>query len=58
MKKVIKDLNVFRKYFRVRNNFSDEIQTSIYFIKDGLQSFIKTNISSKKQRKTILVEAQ
>ena len=33
MKKVIEDLNVFRKYFRVKQEVGDEIQTSIYFIK-------------------------
>ena len=39
MKKVIEDLNVFRKYFRVRQEVSDEIQTSISFIKAELQAF-------------------
>ena len=36
MKKVIEDMNVFRKDFRVRQDVSDEIQTSISFIKDKL----------------------
>ena len=48
MKKVINDLNIFRKYFRVRQDVSDGIQTSIYFIKDELQTLIETNTSSKK----------
>ena len=39
-KKVIEDLNVFRKYFRLRQEVSDEIQTSIYFIRDELQNSI------------------
>ena len=40
-KKVIKDLNVFRKYFRVRQEVSDEIKTIISFIKDGLKTYIE-----------------
>ena len=40
--------NVFTKYFRVRQELSDETQTSIYFIKDGLQTSIKNNIYCKK----------
>ena len=56
-KKVIEDPNVFRKYFRVRQEFSDEIQIRIYFIKDKLQTSIENNIScNKKKIKTILVE--
>ena len=50
MKKVIDDLNVFRKYFRVRQEVSDEIQTSIYFIKDELQISNENNISCKKRK--------
>ena len=41
LKKVIKDLNVFRKYFRVRQEVSDEIKTIISFIKDGLKTYIE-----------------
>ena len=47
-KKINEDLNVFRNYFRVRQEVSDEIQTSIYFIKDELQTYIENNISCKK----------
>ena len=53
MKKVIEDLNVFRKYFRVRQEVSDEIQTSIYFIKDELQTSIENNISCKKGKEKL-----
>ena len=38
MNKVIEDLNVLIKYFRVRQEVSDEIQISISFIKDDLQT--------------------
>ena len=38
VKKVIEDLNVFRKYFRVRQEVSDEIQTMVSFIKNELQT--------------------
>ena len=48
MKKLIEDLNVFRKCFRARKEVGDEIQTSISFIKDELQTSIESNISSKK----------
>ena len=41
MKKVIEDMNVFGKYFRARQEVSDEIQTSIYFIKDELKHPLK-----------------
>ena len=50
IKKVIEELNVFRKYFRVRKEVSDEIQSSIYFIKDYLQTSIENKISCKKRR--------
>ena len=48
MKKVIEDLDVFRSDFRVRQEVSDEIQTSIYFIKYKLQTSIENNIACKK----------
>ena len=44
-KKVIEDLNVFRKYFRVRQEVSNEIQTSLSIIKDELQTSIENDIS-------------
>ena len=47
MKRVIEDLNVFRKYFRVRQEVSDEIQTSISFINYELQTSIENNIYRK-----------
>ena len=34
MKKAVEYLNVFRKYFRYRQDGNDKIHTSIYFIKD------------------------
>ena len=53
MKKLIKDLNVFRKYFRGKQDVSDEIQTSISFIKYELQTPIETNMSSKKANENL-----
>ena len=44
-KKIIEDLNVFRKYYSIRQEVSDEIQISICFIKDELQTSIENNIS-------------
>ena len=55
MKRVIKDQCVFRRDFRVRQEVSEEIQTSIYFIKDELQISIENDISCKKEREIILV---
>ena len=51
MNKLIEDLNVFRKYFRIRQEVSDEIKTNISFIKDYLQTSIENNTSSKKKMK-------
>ena len=56
VKKVIEDLTVFIKYFRVIQEGGDGIQTIIYFIKDELQNSIKNNIYSKKRKEIILVE--
>ena len=50
MNKVIEDVNVLRKYFRVRQEVSDEIQTSISFIKDELKISIENNISCKNRK--------
>ena len=50
MKKVIEDLNVFRKYFRVKQEVGDEIQMGNYFIKYEIQTSIETNISCKNQK--------
>ena len=52
MKKVIEDLNIFEWYFRVRQEVSDEIQTSISFIKYDLQTSIENNKSCKKRKET------
>ena len=41
MKKVIKDLDIFRKSLRVRQEVSDEILTIISFIKYELQNSIE-----------------
>ena len=54
LKKVIEDLNVFRKYFRVRQEFSDEIPTIIYFVNDELQTYIENHISCKKKKLIII----
>ena len=40
MEKVIEDQYVFKRYFKVRQEINDEIQTSISFIKDELQIYI------------------
>ena len=56
MKGVMKYLSVFRRKFRDRQDASDEIQTSIYFIKGELQNFIEKVISLFFKLKTIPVE--
>ena len=43
VQKVIEYMNVFGKYFRVRKEFSNKIQTSISFNKDKLQNSIENN---------------
>ena len=53
MKKVIQDLNVLRKYYRVKQYDSDYIQTSIYFIKGELKTSVETNIYCKKEKEKI-----
>ena len=53
MKKVIEDLNVFRKYSRVRQYVSDKIQTIFLYIKYEIQTCIETNIFSKKSEEKI-----
>ena len=53
MKKLIEDLNVFRKYFRGKQDVSDEIQISIYFIKYDIQTYIENNISCKKAKEKL-----
>ena len=40
MKEVIDEKKVFKSEIMVRKEANDEIQRSIYFIKDKLQSFI------------------
>ena len=48
MKKIIEDQYVFRRYFMVRQEINDELQTCIYFIKYELKISNKNNISCKK----------
>ena len=50
MNKVIEDLNFFRNYFRVIQEVSDDILTSISFIKNELQTSIENNIFCKKAK--------
>ena len=50
VKKVFEDLNVFRKYCRVKEEVGDGIQTIISFIKDALQNSIENNMSCKKKK--------
>ena len=50
MKKLIEDLDVFRKDFGVIQDVSDEIQISINFVKYELQTSIETNIYCKKAK--------
>ena len=40
----MKELNIFRRDCSSIQDVSDEIQTSIYFIKDNLQTFIENFI--------------
>ena len=42
---------MFRTHFRVRQEFNEEIQTSIYYIKDELQISIENNIFHKTRKK-------
>ena len=55
MKKEIEDLNVFRKYFRVRQEFSDEIQTIIYLLNMSFKLLLEIIYPIKKERKTFMV---
>ena len=52
-KKVIEDLNVIEKYFKVRQKVSVEILTSLSIIKDELQTPIENYISCNKRKKTL-----
>ena len=51
MKKVIKDLDIFRKSLRVRQEVSDEILTIISFIKYELQNSIEIIYLVRKEGK-------
>ena len=53
MKKLIEDLNIFRKDCMVIQYFSDEIQTSISFIKDDIQNSTNSNISYEKEKEIL-----
>ena len=50
IKKVIEDQYVFRIYFNVGQEVNDEIQKSIYYIKDELQNSIENNIIGKTRK--------
>ena len=50
MKKLIGDQYVFRRYFQVRQEVNDEIQTIISYIKDELQISIENNIIGKTRK--------
>ena len=56
MKKLIEDLNVFRKYFRVRQEVGDEIKTSFFLVKMSFKLPLKLIYLVKKKRKIIFVE--
>ena len=51
MKKLIEYQYVFKRYFMVRQEVNDEIQKSIYFIKDECQIFIENILSCKKRKR-------
>ena len=55
MKKVIEEKKVLRSEIMVRSEANNEIQRSVSFIKDELQSFIEKNIGRKQKGKIILV---
>ena len=50
MKKVIEDQYVFRSYFKIRKEVNDGIETSIYYIKDELQTSVGNNIIGKTRK--------
>ena len=56
MKKLIEDLNVFRKYFRVRQEVGDEIKTSFFLVNMSFKLPLKLIYLVKKKRKIIFVE--
>ena len=50
MKKIFEDQNVFRSEVMVRKEVNDEIQKSISYIKDQLQSSIRNNVLEGRKR--------
>ena len=56
MKKAVEEQYVFRRDFRVRQGVSDEIQTSISFIKHELQNSIDIIYLLKNKGTIVLVE--
>ena len=50
MKKVIKDRYMFRSDFKFIQEVNDEMQTSIFYIKDQLQNSIENNILGKTRK--------
>ena len=49
-KEVSKDLNVFEREFKARQDVCDEIQTSISFIEDEIKTYIEKVIYLKKTK--------
>ena len=44
------ELGIFRREFRNNQAISDEIKTSIYFIKDPIKTFIATVLPKNKNK--------
>ena len=55
MKQVIDEKKVFRSEIMTRKEVNDEIQRSVSFIKDKLQSVIEKNTGRKQRGKIVLV---
>ena len=56
MIELLEDLNVFGKYFRARQDESDEIQARIYLLNMSFKIPLKLIYLVKKMQKYILVE--
>ena len=56
IKKVMQNLNIFRKFSIAGKDISDKIQTGISFIKDNLQHFIELTYSVKNKMENFFVE--
>ena len=53
MKQVIEEEKVFRSEIMTRKEINDEIQRSVSFIKDEIQSVIKRNIQEGSKKKNL-----